>query len=146
MRGLRHLCPRDITTIQTFRRGGSPEPKTFLEFFAGVGLVHFGLKGSGWECAYANDISEKKEEMYRDEFPDAAHFHCEDIWKTDDVLRHITQRAALATASFPCVDLSLAGQMRGLEGKHFVPQSRQRLFIIGTLPEKTPSDVLMGDD
>lgn len=187
-----------------------PESKTFLEFFAGVGLVHLGLRGSGWECVYANDISGKKEEMYRDEFPDATYFHREDIWKTDDVLRHITQRASLATASFPCIDLSLAGQMRGLEGKHsgalfgfiqvmrrlkerglmppivmlenvvglvagkggddfrktcrsladlgyyldavavdakhFAPQSRPRLFIIGTLPEKMPSDVLAGDD
>jgi DNA (cytosine-5)-methyltransferase 1 len=186
------------------------EQKTFLEFFAGIGLVHLGLRRSGWECVYANDISEKKEEMYRDEFPDAAYFHREDIWKTDDVLRHITKRASLATASFPCIDLSLAGHMRGLEGKHsgtlfgfikvmrqlkdrglmppivmlenvvgliagkggddfrktcravadlgyyldavavdakhFVPQSRLRLFIIGTLPEKTPSDVLTGED
>jgi DNA (cytosine-5)-methyltransferase 1 len=186
-----------------------PEQKTFLEFFAGIGLVHIGLRRSGWECVYANDISEKKEEMYRDEFPDAAYFHREDIWKAGDVLRHITERASLATASFPCIDLSLAGHMRGLEGKHsgtlfgfievmrrlkegglmppavmlenvtglvtgkggsdfrrtcravadlgyyldalvvdakhFVPQSRPRLFIIGTLPENTPSDVQTGD-
>lgn len=187
-----------------------PEKKTFLEFFAGIGLVHLGLRRSEWECVYANDISEKKEEMYRDEFPGATYFHREDIWRTDDVLRHITERASLATAAFPCTDLSLAGQMRGLEGKHsgtlfgftkvmrrlndrglmpplvmlenvaglisgkggndfrktcqavadlgyyldavavdakhFVPQSRPRLFIIGTLPEKTPSDVQTGAD
>lgn len=186
------------------------EQKTFLEFFAGVGLVHLGLRRSGWECVYANDISEKKAEMYRDEFPDATYFHREDIWKTDDVLGPITTRAALATASFPCIDLSLAGHMRGLEGKHsgtlfgfiqvmrrlkecglmppivmlenvvgllsgkhgddfrrtcravadlgyyldavavdakhFIPQSRLRLFIIGTLPEKTPSDAQIGDE
>lgn len=185
------------------------EQKTFLEFFAGIGLVHLGLRASKWTCVYANDISEKKEEMYCDEFPNASYFHREDIWKTDEVLSHITERAALATASFPCIDLSLAGQMRGLEGKHsgtlfgfirvmqqlkkrelmppvvmlenvaglvtgkggddfrrtcqavadlgyyldavaidakhFVPQSRLRLFIIGTLPEKTPADVLTGD-
>lgn len=187
-----------------------PESKTFLEFFAGVGLVHLGLKGSGWECVYANDISAKKEEMYRDEFPAAGYFHREDIWNTDEVLRRITRRAALAAATFPCKDLSLAGQMRGLEGKHsgavfgfirvmsrlrerglmppvvmlenvvglvsgkggeefrkicravaelgyhldalavdakhFVPQSRPRLFIVGTLPEKIPPDALTGDD
>ncbi|MGB8507076.1 MAG: DNA (cytosine-5-)-methyltransferase [Pyrinomonadaceae bacterium] len=186
------------------------EQKTFLEFFAGIGLVHLGLRRSGWECIYANDISKKKEEIYRDEFPDATYFHCEDIWKTDDVVCRITERAALATASFPCIDLSLAGQMRGLEGKHsgtlfgfieamhrlkshglmppvvmlenvvgliagkdgddfrktcravaelgyyldavavdakhFVPQSRPRLFIIGTLLENIPPDVLTGED
>jgi DNA (cytosine-5)-methyltransferase 1 len=32
-----------------------------------------------------------------------------------------------------------------VDAKHFVPQSRPRLFIVGTLPEKTPSDVLRGD-
>jgi len=186
------------------------ERKSFLEFFAGVGLVHLGLRRSGWRCVYANDISQKKEEVYRDEFPDATYFHREDIWKTDDILHHITERATLATASFPCIDLSLAGHMRGLDGKHsgtlfgfiqvmqrlkdrgllppvvmlenvvglvtgkggdefrktcqavaklgyyldvvtvdakhFVPQSRPRLFIIGTLPEKTPSNVQTGDD
>ena len=36
----------------------------FLEFFAGIGLVHMGLRKSGWRCVYANDISEKKMEMY----------------------------------------------------------------------------------
>jgi DNA (cytosine-5)-methyltransferase 1 len=174
-----------------------------LEFFAGIGLIHMGLRRAGWECVYANDISEKKAEMYRDQFPDAAYFHREDIRNTDDIISHITTRAALATASFPCIDLSLAGHMRGLEGqhsgtlfgfvevmrrlrerglmppllmvenvvglvsgrggrdfqracqsiaglgyhldavlvdaKHFVPQSRQRLFIIGTLPEVMPA-------
>jgi DNA (cytosine-5)-methyltransferase 1 len=92
--------------------------KTFLEFFAGVGLVHLGLRRSGWECVYANDISEKKKEMYFDEFPGAPYFHREDIWNTESVLKHISIRASLATASFPCIDLSLAGQMKGLEGKH----------------------------
>lgn len=175
--------------------------KTFLEFFAGIGLVHLALQGSGWECVYANDISEKKEEMYRDQFPDAGYFHREDIWNADAITRNITERATLATASFPCIDLSLAGHMRGLAGehsstlfgfievmsrlkdrglmppvvmvenvvglvsgkggkdfkkacrsiaglgyyldallvdaKHFVPQSRPRIFIVGTLPELT---------
>lgn len=56
--------------------------------------------------------------MYLDQFPSAAHYHCEDIWKTESVLERIGERAMLATASFPCIDLSLAGQMRGLDGKH----------------------------
>ena len=92
--------------------------KTFLEFFAGIGLVHLGLRPSGWTCVYANDFSQKKREMYLDEFPDAAHFHLEDIWETDRILEHISAPALLATASFPCVDLSLAGHMKGLGGEH----------------------------
>lgn len=92
--------------------------KTFLEFFAGIGLVHLGLKKSGWQCSYANDISKKKMEMYLDEFPEADYYHCEDVWKTENILEKITEPALLATASFPCIDLSVAGQMKGLTGEH----------------------------
>ena len=31
-------------------------PKAFAEFFAGIGLVHEGLKPGGRACSYANDI------------------------------------------------------------------------------------------
>lgn len=113
--------------------------KAFLEFFAGVGLVNLGLRSSGWECVYANDISQKKREMYLDQFPSVTHYHCEDIWKTESVLQQISERAMLATASFPCTDLSLAGQMRGLDGKHsgtlfgFI-RAMQRLKERGLMP------------
>jgi DNA (cytosine-5)-methyltransferase 1 len=94
------------------------EKKFFLEFFAGIGLVHLGLKKSGWECLYANDISQKKMEMYLDEFPDADYYHHEDVWKTEKVIEKITKPALMATASFPCIDLSVAGHMKGLDGDH----------------------------
>ncbi len=77
--------------------------------------------------------------MYLDQFPSATHYHCEDIWKTESVLEHISERAMLATASFPCIDLSLAGQMRGLDGKHsgtlfgFI-RAMQRLKERGLMP------------
>jgi DNA (cytosine-5)-methyltransferase 1 len=91
----------------------------FLEFFAGIGLVHMGLKAYGWRCVYANDISGKKKEMYLHEMPDAAtYYHCEDIWKTDTIVESIKEQALLATASFPCIDLSLAGHMKGMKGEH----------------------------
>ena len=37
--------------------------------------------------------------------------------RTAEVVARIPGRPALATASFPCVDLSLAGHYRGLEGR-----------------------------
>jgi DNA (cytosine-5)-methyltransferase 1 len=92
--------------------------KTFLEFFAGIGLVHYGLQRAGWRCVYANDICAKKQAMYLDEFPDASYFHREDIWQTDRILAQINAPATLATASFPCIDLSLAGYRKGLQGEH----------------------------
>ncbi len=89
---------------------------TFAEFFAGIGLVRLGLEKSGWKCLFANDIDSAKLEMYREQFPDCdEHFLLDDIRKVDiRALPHVD----LATASFPCTDLSLAGGRAGLQGEH----------------------------
>ena len=92
--------------------------KNFCEFFAGIGLVREGLSASGWECAYANDIDPKKQAAYEVRFGESAHFQRCDIWKTEAVVEQLPKRTALMTASFPCIDLSLAGHYRGLEGAH----------------------------
>ena len=95
---------------------GAP-PRYFAEFFAGIGLVHAGLEVAGFHCAYANDIDPKKFEMYQHRFGDADYYHVEDIWRKEEVLSKIQVPLALATASFPCVDLSLAGRGRGFAGE-----------------------------
>lgn len=92
--------------------------KRFAEFFAGIGLVHRGLIAGRWECVYANDIEQKKQVMYEGEFGSAPYFHLEDIWQADRVVDAINSPPFLATASFPCTDLSLAGHWRGLDGAH----------------------------
>jgi DNA (cytosine-5)-methyltransferase 1 len=92
--------------------------KTFAEFFAGVGLVREGLAASGWRCVYANDIDPKKREIYEANFPDPQEFDQRDVWDIEGVLSRLNVAPCLATASFPCVDLSLAGHFRGFEGKH----------------------------
>jgi DNA (cytosine-5)-methyltransferase 1 len=92
--------------------------KTFCEFFAGIGLVREGLRGSGWSCLYANDLDPKKRQLYEGRFGDEGHFHLGDVWDTGAVVERIAGRPFLATASFPCVDLSLAGHGRGFEGAH----------------------------
>ena len=89
--------------------------RTFVEFFAGVGLMRMGLERDGWNLAFANDIDEAKYEMYSAQFADApTHFHLGNIHQltSKDV-----PTVALATASFPCNDLSLAGSRSGLGGK-----------------------------
>ena len=91
--------------------------KNFAEFFAGIGLVRAGLESSGWKCVYANDIDQKKHEMYQHRFGKSKHYHVEDIWNTPSVYSEIKNDISLATASFPCVDLSLAGNRKGLKGK-----------------------------
>lgn len=167
--------------------------KTVAEFFAGIGLMRLGLERLGWKTVWANDIDENKLEIYRGHFSDPGeNFVLGDIHKLDCAdFPDVT----LATASFPCNDLSLAGGRKGLAGTHsgafwgfikilkeigprrppivllenvpgfltsgngndfreacralnqlgyfldvlmidaahFVPQSRQRLFIIGTI-------------
>ena len=84
----------------------------FAEFFAGIGLVRLGLEHDGWSCVYANDLSAAKADIYRRNFGD-----------TDLVVKDIAAVSALelpnfdvATASFPCQDLSLAGKREGLAG------------------------------
>ena len=87
--------------------------KTFAEFFAGIGLMRIGLERAGWHIAFANDIDTDKWEMYRQHFGDTGEFVLGDVHKLD--ARSIPD-VALATASFPCNDLSLAGARKGLAG------------------------------
>ena len=89
--------------------------KTFAEFFAGIGLMRMGLEQQGWIISFANDIDPQKYEMYKAQFNDAdEHFVQGDVHKIPaDSMPAVT----LATASFPCNDLSLAGSRSGLCGK-----------------------------
>lgn len=89
--------------------------KTVAEFFAGIGLMRLALERQGWTVAFANDIDPKKHETYRAHFGDAGtHFLCEDVHK---ISVERVPAVTLATASFPCNDLSLAGARQGLWGK-----------------------------
>jgi len=201
---------------------GAVPALTCAEFFAGIGLMRMGLEREGWSVTFANDIDERKHAMYTHHFANAPttdapradapnaqtspshtygkgpgvrsapHFHLGDI---HDLPADELPTVTLATASFPCNDLSLAGARRGLtlgaqssafwgftrilgdlgarrpplvllenvvgflsshggadltqalialndlgyvvdvfilDAVHFTPQSRQRLFIIGT--------------
>lgn len=87
-------------------------PLTVAEYFAGIGLVRMGLQAGGWQVVFANDISAKKFEMYKAFFPDAeAHYIVGDVFDLDPA---DVPPTALATCSFPCIDLSLAGNMNGM--------------------------------
>lgn len=90
--------------------------KNFVEFFAGVGLVREGLSQSDWDCAWANDISPDKQEIYIDNFGDND-FWLGDIWDAARDSNLIPDNTFLYTASFPCTDLSVAGGRAGLAGK-----------------------------
>lgn len=87
--------------------------RTAAEFFAGIGLVRLALEQEGFSVIFANDIEPSKFAFYAANFGpshfvlgDVRHIHGDDVPDVD-----------LATASFPCTDLSLAGWRRGLSGE-----------------------------
>ncbi len=93
-----------------------PTPRSALraaEFFAGIGLVRAALVEAGVDVVWANDIHPVKARLYAANFPS-------DDYVVGDVraVRGSDLPAVdLATASFPCTDLSLAGWRRGLAGE-----------------------------
>ncbi len=90
--------------------------KTAIEFFAGIGLMRMGLEKAGWKIECANDIDPVKERLYVSHFKNSnGEFMLDDIHglSSDDL-----PFSSLATASFPCTDLSLAGRRAGLQGTH----------------------------
>lgn len=91
-----------------------PSELTFYEFFAGGGLARTGL-GDDWTCLFANDISAKKAEVYRANFGSASELVVDDIHNISTC--DIPGAATLAWASFPCQDLSLAGNGGGLSAE-----------------------------
>src|SRR5262245_25281566 len=84
------------------------------EFFAGIGLVRMALERNGWNVVFSNDIDPAKFAMYRDNFG-SSEFHLDDI---KNIRPETVPDVSLATASFPCIDVSLAGNRAGLNGKH----------------------------
>lgn len=83
---------------------------TALDFFAGSGLVRLGLEPE-FQTLWANDNCSKKQAVYvannpRDEFQLGA---IQDIRGAD------LPTVDLAWASFPCQDLSLAGDLSGMK-------------------------------
>ncbi len=86
---------------------------TFYEFFAGGGMARAGL-GDAWECVFANDFDEKKADVYKQNWGDD-HLTVKDVRQVD--VSELPGEADLAWASFPCQDLSLAGNGAGLQSE-----------------------------
>lgn len=93
----------------------SRAPLRAAEFFAGIGLVRAGLEPAGFEIVWANDFEPAKKEMYEGNFGTDHDFALGDVAEVKS--SHLPEDLDLAWASFPCTDLSLAGDRRGLAGK-----------------------------
>lgn len=89
------------------------KPFGFYEFFAGGGMARLGL-GAAWTCLFANDFDAKKVASYTANFAPADELHHGDVAKVTSA--QLPKHATLAWASFPCQDLSLAGNGKGLAG------------------------------
>ena len=85
------------------------------EFFAGMGLVRKGLEQAGFSVVFANDNDPAKRGLYAENFDDS-HFLLGDVTDPHIVSGEAVPDVVLATASFPCTDLSLAGNRAGLVG------------------------------
>ncbi|QKE82771.1 DNA (cytosine-5-)-methyltransferase [Arthrobacter sp. NEB 688] len=85
-----------------------------MEYFAGVGLIHEALRPLGWTCQLANDNDPKKVRAYEANYPNVpvSALDIRDLSASD------IPPATLATASFPCIDLSQAGGRVGIHGTH----------------------------
>ena len=90
----------------------SAAPWTMHEFFAGSGLVAYGMKGL-FKPVWANDICPKKASVYSSNIYDD-HFELNDI---KNVKGERLPYAHLSWASFPCQDLSLAGSLGGIDAE-----------------------------
>ncbi len=108
------------------------------EFFAGVGLVRLGLEQANIDVVFATDIDNTKFKSY------SANFGADDFCLAD--VRNITGSdipdVQIATASFPCTDLSLAGKRAGLKGEHsgmFWEFAR----VIGEMGARKPKALLL---
>ncbi len=119
---------------------------TAAEFFAGIGLMRLGLEGAGIETRWANDIEADKRDLYVANFGDDE-FVLGDV---RDVQGEDVPTVDLATASFPCTDLSLAGNRKGL-GATAAPRGEDggsSMFwefarVIDEMGDRRPSAVLL---
>ena len=84
----------------------------FLEFFAGSGLVGHALSPY-FKTAWANDVCPKKAAVFKANHEDAPF----DLESVTEVNGNHLPPASLSWSSFPCQDLSLAGNGEGIQGE-----------------------------
>ncbi|MBC3916761.1 DNA cytosine methyltransferase [Undibacterium sp. CY18W] len=97
----------------------------FFEFFSGGGMARAGL-GDAWVCGFSNDISEMKGNVYRENWQRAPELLISDV--NDLKTEQLPGQVDLIWASFPCQDLSLAGNNVGIGNRNAKTQTRSGTF------------------
>ncbi|MDR1011249.1 MAG: DNA cytosine methyltransferase [Opitutaceae bacterium] len=95
----------------------------FLEFFAGGGMARAGLSRK-WDSVWANDFCESKAGVYAKNWG-ASNLEVKDIAR---VKAAGLPAAEMAWGSFPCQDLSLAGEQSGIGSIHDADRTRSGTF------------------
>src|SRR5262249_5884791 len=85
----------------------------FYKFFAGGGMARLGL-GLAWQGTFANEFCKKKAAAYRSYFG-VGPYVVADVASLKPA--ELPGKPMLVWASFPCQDLSLAGNGAGLAGE-----------------------------
>lgn len=118
---------RDVTADipPTLNYIDSAKPFRFYEFFAGGGMARAGL-GQQWECVFANDFDPMKARTYRDNWHGGHELIVGDVNRLQ--VGDLPTPVDMAWASFPCQDLSLAGNYEGIGHSESEVQTRSGSF------------------
>jgi DNA (cytosine-5)-methyltransferase 1 len=81
--------------------------RTFVELFAGIGLMRVAFEAEGWECVFANEMCPKKCVIYNANFQEPNVLECD----LRDLNCDAIPPADAWVLSFPCTDVSRAQKM-----------------------------------
>lgn len=84
----------------------------FIDFFSGIGGFHTGLEKSGMKCIGWCEFDKFAQASYR------AMYDTDNLWFSDDVTKVKGKglpKADLWTFGFPCQDISIAGNQKGIK-------------------------------
>jgi len=118
-----------------------------ISLFAGCGGLDIGFHQQGYDVVWANDLDEWAAATYKHNLGDA--MVCKDIEKINPYKDKSIPVADLILGGFPCQDVSLAGNRKGLEGSRstlwsefyrIVCEVQPRWVVIENVPGLLSSD------
>lgn len=125
-KAIQEKIARDLTTeVEAEPPQTDVVGRRFYEFFAGGGMARAGL-GTNWTCMLANDFDPMKARTYRDNWTNSTDLLVGDI--NNISVADLPGQAELVWASFPCQDLSLAGNYSGIGTAEDKNQTRSGTF------------------
>lgn len=140
MKKKRQQEKKELTVCEEQAAYGVVPRFRFLEFFSGGGMARAGLSKT-WESVWANDFCTKKALAYQRNWSPSNM----QIGDVANVRSADLPDAELAWGSFPCQDLSLAGEQSGIGAAHDANRTRSGTFwpFWHLVSEKQPPIVVL---